>query len=46
MAFDSALEIDEENYRGHLRYLVDTSGVAGITTNVHASEAANLRERC
>src|ERR671920_77013 len=42
MAFDSALEIDEENYRRHLRYLVDTPGVAGITTNAHASEVATL----
>ena len=32
MAFDSGLEIDEENYRRHLRYLVDTPGVTGITT--------------
>src|SRR3712207_7861508 len=42
MAFDSGLEIDEENYRRHLRYLVDTPGVAGITTNAHASEVATL----
>jgi len=42
MTFDSALEIDEENYRRHLRYLVDTPGVAGITTNAHASEVATL----
>src|SRR5215211_7614557 len=42
MAFDSGLEIDEENYRRHLRYLLDTPGVAGITTNAHASEVAAL----
>ena len=42
MAFDSGLEIDEENYRRHLRYLVDTPGVTGITTNAHASEVATL----
>ena len=42
MAFDSELEIDEENYRRHLRYLVDTPGVTGITTNAHASEVATL----
>jgi 4-hydroxy-tetrahydrodipicolinate synthase len=42
MAFDSELEIDEENYRRHLRYLIDTPGVAGITTNAHASEVATL----
>src|SRR5215218_373975 len=42
MAFDSELEIDEENYRRHLRYLLDTPGVAGITTSAHASEVATL----
>src|ERR687893_2193612 len=42
MVFDSELEIDEENYRRHLRYLIDTPGVAGITTNAHASEVATL----
>src|SRR5918912_2881842 len=42
MAFDSELEIDEENYRKHLRHLVDTPGVAGVTTNAHASEVATL----
>src|SRR3712207_1657472 len=42
MAFDSGLEIDEENYRRHVRYLLDTPGVTGITTNAHASEVATL----
>jgi len=42
IAFDAELEIDEENYRRHLRYLIDTPGVAGITTNAHASEVATL----
>src|SRR5919106_444621 len=42
MAFDSELEIDEENYRRHLRYLIDTPGGAGLTTNAHASEVATL----
>jgi 4-hydroxy-tetrahydrodipicolinate synthase len=42
MAFDAELEIDEENFRRHLRYLIDTPGVAGITTNAHASEVATL----
>src|SRR5215208_7350620 len=42
MAFDPELEIDEENYRRHLRYLNDTPRVAGITTNAHASEVATL----
>jgi dihydrodipicolinate synthase/N-acetylneuraminate lyase len=45
MAFDSEVEIDEENYRGHLRHLVDTPGVTGITTNAHASEVATLNRR-
>jgi 4-hydroxy-tetrahydrodipicolinate synthase len=42
IAFDSDLEIDERNYRRHIRYLVDTPGVTGITTNAHASEVATL----
>ena len=42
MAFDSEWEIDEENYRRHLRHLVDTPGVTGITTNAHASEVTTL----
>jgi 4-hydroxy-tetrahydrodipicolinate synthase len=42
MAFDADLEIDERNYRRHLRYLIDTPGVTGITTNAHASEVATL----
>src|SRR4051794_14559981 len=37
MAFDAGLEIDERNYRQHIRYLVDTPGVTGLTTNAHAS---------
>ena len=42
MAFDADLEIDERNYRRHIRYLVDTPGVTGLTTNAHASEVATL----
>jgi 4-hydroxy-tetrahydrodipicolinate synthase len=42
MAFDAGLEIDERNYRQHIRYLVDTPGVTGLTTNAHASEVATL----
>lgn len=42
MPFDSDLQIDEENYRKHLRYLIDTQGVTGVTTNAHASEVATL----
>ena len=42
MAFDANLEIDERNYRRHIRCLVDTPGVTGLTTNAHASEVATL----
>ena len=42
MAFDANLEIDERNYRRHIRYLTDTPGVTGLTTNAHASEVATL----
>src|SRR5215213_1688920 len=42
MAFDANLEIDERNYRRHIRYLIDTPGVTGLTTNAHASEVATL----
>lgn len=42
MPFDPELRIDENNYRRHIRYLVNTPGVAGITTNAHASEVATL----
>src|SRR5215204_6556757 len=40
MAFDADLEIDERNYRRHIRYLIDTPSVTGLTTNAHASEVA------
>src|SRR4028118_1244793 len=42
LPFDADLQIDEGNYRKHIRYLVDTEGVSGITTNAHASEVATL----
>jgi 4-hydroxy-tetrahydrodipicolinate synthase len=42
MAFDANLKIDERNYRRHIRYLIDTPGVTGLTTNAHASEVATL----
>jgi 4-hydroxy-tetrahydrodipicolinate synthase len=42
LPFDSDLEIDEANYRRHLRYLADLDGVTAITTNAHASEVATL----
>jgi 4-hydroxy-tetrahydrodipicolinate synthase len=42
LPFDSDLRIDERNYRRHLRYLIGTPGVTGVTTNAHASEVATL----
>ena len=42
LPFDADLKIDEGNYRRHIRYLMDTEGVSGITTNAHASEVATL----
>jgi 4-hydroxy-tetrahydrodipicolinate synthase len=42
LPFDSDLEVDEVNYRRHVRDLVDTDGVTAITTNAHASEVATL----
>ena len=42
LPFDADLKIDEGNYRRHIRYLVVTEGVSGITTNAHASEVATL----
>jgi 4-hydroxy-tetrahydrodipicolinate synthase len=42
LPFTADLEIDEPNLRRHLRGLLDVDGVAGITTNAHASEVATL----
>ena len=42
LPFNVDLQIDEGNYRGHIRYLVNIEGVSGITTNAHASEVATL----
>ncbi|NMI01746.1 dihydrodipicolinate synthase family protein [Pseudonocardia acidicola] len=42
LPFTADLEIDEPNLRRHLRALLDVEGVAGITTNAHASEVATL----
>jgi 4-hydroxy-tetrahydrodipicolinate synthase len=49
MTFDANLEINEKNYRKHIRYIIDTEGVTGITTNGHAAEIASLtleEQRC
>lgn len=42
LPFTEELQIDEPNLRRHLRALLDVDGVAGITTNAHASEVATL----
>lgn len=42
LPFTEDLQIDEPNLRRHLRALLDVEGVAGITTNAHASEVATL----
>jgi 4-hydroxy-tetrahydrodipicolinate synthase len=42
LPFTADREIDETNLRRHLRALLDVDGVAGITTNAHASEVATL----
>jgi 4-hydroxy-tetrahydrodipicolinate synthase len=42
LPFDASLEIDEGNYRRHIRHLASIEGVTAITTNAHASEVATL----
>lgn len=42
MPFDKSFEIDEKNYRRHLRHLADTSGVTGIAVNGDAAEVWSL----
>lgn len=42
LPFDAQLAIDERNLRRHLRDLLDLDGIAGITTNAHATEVATL----
>ena len=42
LPFTADRQIDETNLRRHLRALLDVDGVAGITTNAHASEVATL----
>jgi 4-hydroxy-tetrahydrodipicolinate synthase len=48
LPFHEDLSIDEAAYRGHLRDVVSTSGIAAITTNAHASEVASCSfdEQC
>ncbi len=40
--FRSDLAIDEANYRRHLSWLADVSGVTAITVNGHAAEVSSL----
>lgn len=42
LPFDAGLEIDQPNLRRHLRALLDVDGIAGVTTNGHASEVPTL----
>lgn len=42
MPFDSSFEIDEKNYRRHLRHLADTDGVTAIAVNGDAAEVWSL----
>jgi 4-hydroxy-tetrahydrodipicolinate synthase len=42
LPFDKNLNIDEVNYRRHIKYIIDTEGVTGLTTNGHAAEVATL----
>src|SRR5437870_6199512 len=42
LPFKADLSIDEPAYRGHLRWLADTSGVTAIVANGHAAEVASL----
>ena len=41
LPFHEDLSIDEEAYRGHLRDVLATPGIAAIATNAHASEVAS-----
>ena len=44
LPFDAQHELDERNLRRHLRALLDIEGIAGITTNAHATEVATLTD--
>jgi 4-hydroxy-tetrahydrodipicolinate synthase len=44
LPFDESLAIDEICLRRHIRHLIDTDGVTGITTVAHASEVASLSD--
>ena len=40
--FNPDFSIDEKNYRRHLSWLANTSGVTGIVCNGHAAEVSSL----
>lgn len=40
--FNTDLSIDETNYRRHIRWLADVSGITAITVNGHAAEVSSL----
>ena len=42
LPFNSDFSIDEKNYRRHLSWLANTSGVTGIVCNGHAAEVSSL----
>ena len=42
LPFTADLEIDEQAYRRHLRWLADTRGVTGLVVNGHAAEVSSL----
>ena len=41
LPFDNDLEIDEANFRKHLRDVATTEGLSGITINAHSTEVAS-----
>jgi 4-hydroxy-tetrahydrodipicolinate synthase len=43
LPFTPDYDIDEVNYRRHLRWLADVPGVTAITVNGHAAEVSSLR---
>jgi len=41
LPFADNLEIDEKNFRSHLRQVVSTEGISAITVNAHSTEVAS-----
>jgi 4-hydroxy-tetrahydrodipicolinate synthase len=44
LPFDNEFAMDEAGLRRHVRRLIDTEGVTGVTTVAHASEVASLTD--